>query len=441
MFGWATSDPAGEDAAHQQYTFAYDEFADQIQVLYDGTVLAVAGEAGLDSSTWRQFQVDCTEGLFELYLDGALKLTYDDRLHFYGNATGDRFGFGARTAGNTNEHRVRSMVWNVTTSSNTSALAVSTEGAAPTYPTGTAFGSAVDGGGAWQLNFAVASTHGGVSYSSLGLGERFDLTGEFRSDFGTGADIFYAYFWADTEPAWQSDTNGQCAVSFDEYNDQVKLIYSGTTLASYNDATLDNGLWRDFQVSCDTGVFDVWLDGGVVITYDDSANFAARATGTLSGFAGGSGTDTNAHQVRNMVAEVGATSAPASVWTSPLPRRAFDGAADYASLTNGTIQADTSLTFETWFRTNSSGVLLGYQESAVGGAVSGNYTPALYVGTDGLLRGVFWSEAVGPGPITSAGAVNDGAWHHVALLGDDDQSTLYLDGALVGVAIGALDHF
>ncbi|MAF11223.1 hypothetical protein CMK11_12295 [Candidatus Poribacteria bacterium] len=441
VFGWAASDPAGEDAAHQQYTFACDEWEDQIQVLYDGAVLASVGEAGLDTSTWRQFQVDCTAGLFDVYLDSTLRLTYDDRLHLYGNATGDRFGFGGRTAGSTNEHSVRNMVWNVTTNGNTSALAVSTEGAAPTYPVGTAFGSAVDGGGAWQLNFAVASTHGGVSYSSLALGERFDLTGEFRSGGGTGADIFYAFLWADTEPTWQSDTNGQYAVSFDEYNDQIKLIYDGTTLASYNHSTLDDGAWRPFQVSCDTGVFDVWLDGGLVITYDDSASFFARATGTLSGFAGGSGTETNAHQVRNMAAAVGATSAPAAVWTAPLPRRAFDGAADYASLPDSTIQSDTSLTAEMWFRTNTHGVLLGYQDEVPGGAVTGNYTPALYVGTDGLLRGVFWSEAVGPGPITSAGVVNDGQWHHAALIGDDDQSTLYLDGALVGVALGDIQHF
>ena len=86
-------------------------------------------------------------------------------------------------------------------------------------------------------------------------------------------------------------------------------------------------------------------------------------------------------------------------------------------------------------------MLLGYQEDVPGGAVAGHYTPALYVGTDGLLRGVFWSEAVGPGPITSAGVVNDGEWHHAALIGDDDQSTLYLDGALVGVALGDIQHF
>jgi hypothetical protein len=441
VYLWATSDPSGEDSANEQYTVAYDEFTDQIQLLHDGAVLAAVSEAGIDSSTWRTFQIDCNAGIFDIYLDGGLKLSYDDGMHFYGRAVGGNSGFGGRTADNTNEHRVRNMVLAANTSANTSALAVAINGGSFTYPTPTAFGGAVDGNAAWQLDTATAASHGGVTYSNLGLGERFDLTGEFRSGGGTGADIFYVYLWADTEPAWQSDTNGQYAISFDEFNDQIKLIYSSDTVAAVNDATLDNGQWRAFQISCDTGVFDVWLDGSLVFSYNDSANFFARSTGPLFGFAGGSGASTNAHQVRNMVAEVGATSTPSVVWSSPFTRQAFDGVADYTAIPDATIQSDTSLTAETWFRTNSSGVILGYQSDAAGGAVTSNYIPSLYVGTDGLLRGVIWSENVGANPITSAGAVTDGAWHHAALVADDDQSTLYLDGALVGVAGGTFDPF
>ena len=161
-------------------------------------------------------------------------------------------------------------------------------------------------------------------------------------------------------------------------------------------------------------MFDVWIDGSPIITYDDSPNFSARATGTLSGFAGGSGGETNAHQVRNMSVSVGANSTPSIVWAAPFLRQAYDGVGDYTAITDAVIQSDTSLTVETWFRTNSRGVIFGYQDAVVGSAPTSHYTPAVYVGTDGLLRGVFWSEAVGPGPITSAGVVNDGAWHHVA---------------------------
>jgi len=131
VYGWAASDPAAEDSANQQYTVAYDEWTDEIQLLYDGATLAVVGELGMDSSSWRTFRVDCAAGVFDIYLDSILKLSYDDGLFFYGRTAGDRFGFGARTGpSETDTHRVRSMVWNVTTSANTSALAVSTEGGA-----------------------------------------------------------------------------------------------------------------------------------------------------------------------------------------------------------------------------------------------------------------------------------------------------------------------
>ncbi|MBT5534436.1 hypothetical protein HOK31_15325 [Candidatus Poribacteria bacterium] len=284
VYAWATGDPSFEAESLQQYSVAYGEYAEQIQLLYNGVILpddpagnpAAVTEAGIDSSTWRAFQVDVSAGVFDIYLDGVLKLHYDDSASFYGRKVGDRFGFGGRGGVANNYHRVRNMALATTTVSDTSALAVSTEGGAPVYPTGTAFGAAVDGGAAWQLNPVIASTHGGVSYPSANLEERFDLSGEFRSGGGTGADIFYSFFWADTEPAWQSTANGQYAVSFDEFNDEIKFIYDGATLAAVTDATLDNGLWRPFQVSCDTGVFDIWLDGSLVLTYE-TAPTSSRA--------------------------------------------------------------------------------------------------------------------------------------------------------------------
>ncbi|MBT3265595.1 hypothetical protein HN371_00505, partial [Candidatus Poribacteria bacterium] len=141
-----------------------------------------------------------------------------------------------------------------------------------------------------------------------------------------------------------------------------------------------------------------------------------------------------------MVANVGATATPSIVWAAPFLRNVYDGAGQTTAITDAVIQSDTSLTVETWFRTNTHGVILGYQADAVGGAVVGHYTPALYVGTDGLLRGKFWYPAGGSTPVTTGAVVNDGAWHHVALIGDDDQSTMYLDGTLVGVGVGPIDH-
>ncbi|TMR97992.1 LamG-like jellyroll fold domain-containing protein [Nonomuraea basaltis] len=88
------------------------------------------------------------------------------------------------------------------------------------------------------------------------------------------------------------------------------------------------------------------------------------------------------------------------------------------------------LSVETWFKTTQSGVIM-----AAGTAESSNLARGamLYVGTDGKLRGSL--DAVMT-PITSAGAVNDGQWHHVALTVAGQDQTLYLDGQQVGTMTG-----
>ncbi|MBE3013439.1 DNRLRE domain-containing protein [Microbispora sp. NEAU-D428] len=109
----------------------------------------------------------------------------------------------------------------------------------------------------------------------------------------------------------------------------------------------------------------------------------------------------------------------------------FKGASGsaYVSLPAGVINGlggDT--TIEAWFKTTGSGTILGYQNSATD--APSVYTPAIYVGTDGKLRGQLWTGTVAP--ITSATSVNDGNWHHVALSGARTTQTLYLDGQQVG---------
>src|SRR5262249_8521261 len=106
----------------------------------------------------------------------------------------------------------------------------------------------------------------------------------------------------------------------------------------------------------------------------------------------------------------------------------FDGANDEVALPNGLISSRTVLTLELWFRTTGGGVLFGYQNTAYPAGPS-NYVPALYVGTDGKLRGQFYNGVAAP--IATAGTVNNGGWHHVALVGNVTTQSMYLDGALV----------
>ena len=95
-----------------------------------------------------------------------------------------------------------------------------------------------------------------------------------------------------------------------------------------------------------------------------------------------------------------------------------------------------------WFKmalnSTAGGVLFGYQAAPMTNlTVGGNWTPALYVGTDGKLRGQYWVNNTST-MITTAGTVNDNKWHHVMLAASTNSQTMYLDGAAVGTLNGSL---
>ncbi|MEU1425073.1 LamG-like jellyroll fold domain-containing protein [Kitasatospora sp. NPDC005751] len=116
----------------------------------------------------------------------------------------------------------------------------------------------------------------------------------------------------------------------------------------------------------------------------------------------------------------------------------FNGrSTSWIELPNRAVSASVNRSVELWFRTDSAGVILSLQNRAMGEDPY-NVVPALYVGSDGRLRGFFYG--VQGGPVTTAGPVNDSAWHHVVLAGARDTTALFLDGALVGTAAGDIDH-
>ncbi|WP_165956683.1 putative adhesin [Kribbella antibiotica] len=113
----------------------------------------------------------------------------------------------------------------------------------------------------------------------------------------------------------------------------------------------------------------------------------------------------------------------------------------YVELPNGMVRRNRNQSIEMWFRITEKGVtnpLLGYQNKNVEGDSAAGL-PILYVGTDGLLRGQFWGGAAAP--ITTAGPVDEGRWHHVVLSAAGSTQTLYLDGLVAGTATGrTIDH-
>ncbi|MCS7475926.1 LamG-like jellyroll fold domain-containing protein [Umezawaea endophytica] len=109
----------------------------------------------------------------------------------------------------------------------------------------------------------------------------------------------------------------------------------------------------------------------------------------------------------------------------------------HVRLPEQSVNKHRDLSVELWFRGTSAGPLFGYQDKALA-ETPGAGVPVLYVGSDGRLRGQFWNGRIDP--IATAGAVNDGNWHHVVLTGSLATQSLYLDGAKVGSREGVIDH-
>jgi RHS repeat-associated protein len=124
---------------------------------------------------------------------------------------------------------------------------------------------------------------------------------------------------------------------------------------------------------------------------------------------------------------------------SPSTSSYFGGGGE-VTLPNGLITSSgQDMTLELWFQTTAGGPLFGYQSAPIGQTQS-TAVPALYIGTDGKLRGELWPGADQTGqpaaPITSGGVVNDNRWHQVVLTEFANTQTLYLDGSVVGTANG-----
>ncbi len=135
--------------------------------------------------------------------------------------------------------------------------------------------------------------------------------------------------------------------------------------------------------------------------------------------------------------------------SSAYPGPLAGGSTDAARISNAYVQLPGSLVASSsyqsvalWFKTTSPGILFSYEDSAVssGGSTTGNYTPSLYIGTDGKLNGEFWYSGHTT-PATSSAVVDDGQWHFAVLTSAGATQTLYLDGVAQGTLSGAVAPF
>jgi hypothetical protein len=105
----------------------------------------------------------------------------------------------------------------------------------------------------------------------------------------------------------------------------------------------------------------------------------------------------------------------------------FNGSS-YISLPSAPLALNT-YTYSLWFKTTSTGMLMGESTTVVNSGTSG-YNPFLYVGTNGYLYGGYYN-GMNPPLTPSSTKVNDGQWHfavQTATLGGTQ--SLYLDGKL-----------
>lgn len=103
----ASSLPNSEDDNTGGYVIALDEYdGNTIQLKFAGTDVTSSVSAGveIDDSTWRTARIEVRGQTFRIYLDDSLKFEYTDSVRTLG---GNLFGWGARTGGLNNEHRIR----------------------------------------------------------------------------------------------------------------------------------------------------------------------------------------------------------------------------------------------------------------------------------------------------------------------------------------------
>ena len=166
------------------------------------------------------------------------------------------------------------------------------------------------------------------------------------------------------------------------------------------------GVWR----SGFSGVYH--LSNGTVLSPADSLNLN---NGTNEGVTATSG----------MIGGAGSFNGGSSYIT--LPAAAFG---NYEAMGWGT--TNYTLSFETWFKTAKSGVILGQDDGRMPGSNPGGWVPAIYVDTAGQVRGsMFWHGAASS-QLVSNGTYTDNQWHSLVDTYNKGTEILYIDGQALG---------
>ncbi|MFD3530054.1 LamG-like jellyroll fold domain-containing protein [Streptomyces sp. NPDC058664] len=125
----------------------------------------------------------------------------------------------------------------------------------------------------------------------------------------------------------------------------------------------------------------------------------------------------------------------------------FNGTTSYVEMPAAPGATPSYVSVSLWFKTTSTagGVLFYYGDKPLSDpdpvVNTIKNTPAVYVGTDGKLRGCFAMAPSCATTIVSTPVVTDGKWHQAVLTAAATSQTLYLDGAPVGSLTGAINDW
>jgi hypothetical protein len=112
LYAYANA-PVTSECSGSGYTFAFDEYQDQIQLCYGGSLLTSVSQSGIDDSSWHTAKVIVSGTNIRIYMDGSLKINYNDVSR---DKSQIHLGWTARTGGLNNVHRIRNL--NVTSPNN-----------------------------------------------------------------------------------------------------------------------------------------------------------------------------------------------------------------------------------------------------------------------------------------------------------------------------------
>ena len=108
-FYWgATTRPTSEDGGGGAYLFAIDEYgSNELQLEWNGGRLETKTMGNIDDGQWHSWAIEWESNTIKIWRDGNLEITKNDSARTLN--TNSKIGWGGRTGGLNNHHRVRNM--------------------------------------------------------------------------------------------------------------------------------------------------------------------------------------------------------------------------------------------------------------------------------------------------------------------------------------------